>query len=93
MTNKIPQASDQAVPHHAEATFKDSDPTPTVEKRLRTYSVRLITKGFFEGTVEASSEDDAIDETFRLWCTECPHPFEKSDDSELIDVIVEGELS
>ena len=92
MTKKIPKASDQAVRHYDEATFTDSGSAPVVEKRLRTYAVRLITKGFFEGTVEASSEDDAIDESFRLWCTECPHPFEKSDDSELIAVIVEGEL-
>ena len=92
MTNKIPQASEQSVSHHTEATFKDSDPTPAVEKRLRKFSVLLTTKGFFAGTVEASSADDAIEETYRLWRTECPHPFEKSDDSELIDVIVEDEL-
>ena len=92
MTNKLPQTSDEAVRHHGEATFKDCHPTPAVEKWLRRFSVLLTTKGFFAGTVEASSADDAIEETYRLWRTECPHPFEKSDDSELIDVIVEDEL-
>lgn len=55
-------------------------------KMTRTFNVTLITKGFFSGTVEASSVEDAIEETFRIWRTECPHPFEKSDDDELVDV-------
>jgi len=55
--------------------------------KLKTFTVLLVTKGFFSGTVEATSEDDAIERTFHLWRTECPHPFEQSDDSELESVV------
>lgn len=55
-------------------------------KKLKSYDVVLVTKGFFAGTVDAVSEDDAIEQTFHLWRTECPHPFQQSDDSELISV-------
>lgn len=62
---------------------------PAKAPALRDYSVVLVTKGFFVGTVEAVSIEDAIDRTFHIWRTECPHPFEKSDDSELISVVAE----
>jgi hypothetical protein len=55
----------------------------------RSFSVTLITKGFFTGTVEAATAEDAVEETFRIWRTECPHPFEKADDDELVDVTVD----
>ncbi len=55
----------------------------------RTFNVTLITKGFFTGTVEAATVEDAVEETFRIWRTECPHPFEKVDDDELVDVTVD----
>lgn len=56
---------------------------------LKTWNVFLTTRGSFTGTVEAKSLDDAIEQAYRLWRTECPHPFEKSDDDELMDVIAE----
>lgn len=59
---------------------------------LKTFEVRLITRGFYSGSVEAETEADAIDRVFHIWRTACPHPFEK-DDNELIDVIVEGEVT
>lgn len=55
----------------------------------RQFTVMLITKGFFAGSVEASSHDEAVEKTFHVWRTECPHPFERCDDDELIDVIAE----
>ena len=55
----------------------------------RQFSVLLITKGFLAGVVEAGSRDEAIENTFHVWRTECPHPFERCDDDELIDVIAE----
>jgi hypothetical protein len=55
---------------------------------LKTFDVQLITKGFFSGTVEAASRKDAVERTYHLWRTACPHPFEQDDD-ELISVIVE----
>lgn len=56
---------------------------------LKSFDVQLITKGFFTGTVTAASEEDAIERTFHLWRTECPHPFQQSDDAELISVTAE----
>lgn len=56
--------------------------------KLKSFDVTLITKGFLAGTVEAASVEDAIERTFHLWRTECPHPFEQSDDSELLSVEV-----
>ena len=55
---------------------------------LKTFDVQLITKGFFTGTVEAASREDAEKRTNHLWRTACPHPFEQDDD-ELLSVIVE----
>ncbi len=55
----------------------------------RQFTVLLITKGFLAGSVEASSSEEAIEKTFHAWRTECPHPFERCDDDELIDVIAE----
>lgn len=52
---------------------------------LKTYEVILVTKGLFAGTVEATSETDAVEQTFQIWRTECPHPFEQCDD-ELVSV-------
>jgi len=57
--------------------------------KLKTFTVLLVTKGFYSGTVEATSEDDAIERTFHLWRSECPPPFEKSDDSELESVVAQ----
>lgn len=54
--------------------------------KLKSFDVHLITKGFFTGTVTAASEEDAIERTFYLWRTECPHPFQQSDDTELVSV-------
>ena len=54
--------------------------------KTRTFNVTLVVKSFFTGRVEAMSSDDAIEQTYRLWRTECPHPFDESDDSELVDV-------
>ena len=59
---------------------------------IRTFNVTLITKSFFKGTVEAVSEEDAIEQTYHIWRTECPHPFEQCDDDELVDVRVDGEV-
>lgn len=56
---------------------------------LKTFRVRLVTRGFFEGAVEANSAEDAVQRTFEIWRTECPHPFERSDDSELVSVEAE----
>jgi len=58
-------------------------------RKLKTFTVLLVTKGFFSGIVEATSEDDAVERTFHLWRTECPHPFEKYDDSELESVVAQ----
>lgn len=57
--------------------------------RQCTFTVLLITKGFFAGSVDAASRDEAIEKTFLIWRTECPHPFERCDDDELVDVIAE----
>lgn len=54
--------------------------------KFKTFSVSLIAKSFYSGTVEALSEDEAIERTFQIWRTECPHPFDQSDDAELISV-------
>ncbi len=56
--------------------------------KLKTYEVRLTTKGYFFGEVEAVSEEDAIKRTFDLWCNASPHPFEQEDD-QLISVEAE----
>ncbi len=58
--------------------------------QLKSYDVSLIAKCFFSGTVEALSEEDAIERTYQKWRTECPHPFDQSDDAELVSVVVEG---
>ncbi len=58
---------------------------------LKPFRVRLVTRGFLEGTVEASSTEDAEERTFDIWRTECPHPFVRSDDDELVSVEVEAE--
>ena len=50
---------------------------------LRTFEVRLITRGYFIGEIEAASEADAVARTFDIWCNVSPHPFEQ-DDHELI---------
>jgi hypothetical protein len=55
----------------------------------KTYSVLLVTRGYFTGDVQATSEKHAIEETYRAWREECPHPFEM-DDHELIHVEVQG---
>ena len=55
----------------------------------KTYSVLLVTRGYFSGDVQATSEKHAIEETYRAWREECPHPFEM-DDHELIHVEVQG---
>jgi hypothetical protein len=57
---------------------------------LKTYTVMLVTKGSYAGSVEATSVDDAVARTFEYWCNDDPHPFEK-DDEELITVTVEEE--
>jgi len=57
-------------------------------RELKTFDVRLITRGTFTGEVEAVSEDHAIKRTFDLWCNASPHPFEQ-DDHELLSVIAE----
>lgn len=57
-------------------------------RKLKTFEVRLISRGTFTGEVEAVSEDDAIKRTFDLWCNASPHPFEQ-DDHELLSVIAE----
>lgn len=54
--------------------------------KLKTFSVELITKGFFFGEVEAASERDAVKRTYELWCNASPNPFEQ-EDHELISVI------
>lgn len=61
------------------------------DNQHRTFTVLLITKGFFAGSVDASSREEAIEKTFHIWRTECPHPFERCDDDELVDVIAEEE--
>jgi hypothetical protein len=53
----------------------------------RTFHVRLITRSFYEGAVDAASADDAVELTYRIWRTECPHPFQQCDDDELMDVL------
>ncbi len=55
---------------------------------LKTFDVQLITKGVFTGSVEAASEQDAVEQTIYLWCNASPHPFEQ-DDHELISVTAE----
>jgi hypothetical protein len=57
---------------------------------LKTYSVLLVTKGFYGGSVQATSTDEAIARTFEIWRNEEPHPFEK-DDEELVTVTAEEE--
>ncbi len=56
---------------------------------LKTYSVLLVTRGYFSGDIQATSEKHAIAESYRAWKEECPHPFEM-DDHELIHVEVDG---
>jgi hypothetical protein len=56
---------------------------------LKTYSVLLVTRGYFSGDVQATSEEHAIAESYCAWKEECPHPFEM-DDHELIHVEVDG---
>jgi hypothetical protein len=56
---------------------------------LKSFDVHLIAKSFFTGTVTAASEEDAVQRTFHLWRTECPHPFQQSDEAELICVSAE----
>lgn len=53
---------------------------------LKQFHVRLITRSFYDGVVEAESAEDAEERTYHLWRTECPHPFERCDDDELIAV-------
>lgn len=57
-------------------------------RKLKTFEVRLITKGYFFGEVEAASQSDAVQQTYDLWCNASPHPFEQ-DDHELLSVIAE----
>jgi hypothetical protein len=56
--------------------------------KLKTFEVRLTTRGTLFGEVEAVSEEDAIKRTFDLWCNASPHPFQQHD-HELTSVIVE----
>jgi len=56
---------------------------------VKTYSVLFVTRGYFSGEVQATSEEHAIEESYRAWKEECPHPFEM-DDHELIHVEVDG---
>lgn len=56
---------------------------------LRTFHVRLITRGSYDGCVEARSAGDAIERARHIWRTECPHPFERCEDDELADVTAE----
>ncbi|MEQ1613908.1 MAG: hypothetical protein ABL904_14275 [Hyphomicrobiaceae bacterium] len=56
---------------------------------LRTFEVRLITRGYFIGEIEAASETDAVARTFDIWCNVSEHPFEQ-DDHELISVTAEA---
>lgn len=55
---------------------------------LRIFEVRLITRGYFIGEIEAASEKDAVSRTFDIWCNASVHPFEQ-DDHELISVTAE----
>lgn len=55
----------------------------------RPFSVVLVTRCLFTGTVDAASPEEAIDEVYSIWRTECPHPFDKLDDAELLDVTAE----
>ena len=54
-----------------------------------TYSVCLITECVFTGTVKAVSVEAAIEEAYRIWHQECPHPFEQSDDACLRTITAE----
>jgi hypothetical protein len=51
---------------------------------LKTFSVKLITRGVYVGAVEAKSQDDAIDRSYHLWCNIYPHPFQQTDDELLV---------
>lgn len=53
---------------------------------LKTFHVRLITRSFYDGVVEAESAEDAKERTYHIWRTACPHPFGRSDDDELTSV-------
>ena len=57
---------------------------------VRTFDVTLIVKSFYSGSVEATTHEDAVEQTFHIWRTAVPHPFEQCDDSELIDVVIEA---
>ena len=57
---------------------------------LKTYSVLLVTKGFYAGSVEAASLDDAVARTRETWCTADLHSYEQYDE-ELVSVIAEEE--
>ncbi len=55
---------------------------------LKTFEVRLITRGYFIGEIEAESEADAVARISDIWCNVSEHPFEQ-DDHELISVTAE----
>lgn len=54
----------------------------------KTYDVILETTVRYYGSIEASSEAEAIAEAERLWHHACPHPF-KQDDPELLTIHVQ----
>jgi hypothetical protein len=59
--------------------------------KLKTYTLRLITKGTYTGSVRAPSVDEAFARARNSWSNEDPHPFEQIDE-ELEYVITEEEV-
>jgi triosephosphate isomerase len=51
-----------------------------MSKPLKTYTLQLVTKGSYTGSVLAASVDDAVARARTIWCTEHPHPFEQFDE-------------
>jgi hypothetical protein len=60
---------------------------------VKIYTLQLVTKGSYTGSVLAASVDDAVARTRDIWCTEHPHPFQKFDEELEYVIAQEGETS
>jgi hypothetical protein len=58
---------------------------------VKIYTLQLVTKGSYTGSVLAASVDDAVARTRDIWCTKHPHPFEPFDEELEYVIAQEGE--